>query len=255
MKNVVTIDNIWKKYKIGTPKKLTEAIPNSIRRIGFPFAQKKNLQQKEFWALKGINLEIREGEIVGIVGPNGSGKSTLLKSISGITYPTKGSIEVIGKVASLLELGAGFHPELTGRENIFLYGAVLGINKSQIEKQFSNIITFAGINEFLDTPIKHYSSGMYVRLAFSVAIHLDFDLLLIDEVLTVGDAEFQKKSLEKVQDLVKQRKTVIIVSHDLSIIPKLCKRVIYIQGGQIKKDGKAQQVINYYLKQSSQMGL
>lgn len=245
MQNVINLNNVWKKYKIGSPKKLTETISLFI----------SGEKEKEFWALKGVNLKINEGETVGIIGPNGSGKSTLLKILAGVTFPTKGSINAKGKIASLLELGTGFHQELTGCENIFLYGSVLGISSKDIKEQFSNIVTFAGINQFLDTPVKHYSSGMYVRLAFSVAIHLDFDILLIDEVLTVGDAEFQKKSLEKIQYLVKQHKTVIIVSHDLSIIPKLCKRVVYIQDGKIKKEGKAQQVINHYLKQSSQNNL
>lgn len=241
MKDVISVNNVWKKYKIGAPKKLTEVIPSFI----------SGQKQKEFWALKGINLKINEGETIGIIGPNGSGKSTLLKILAGVTYATKGSVNTKGKIASLLELGTGFHQELTGRENIFLYGSVLGISSKNIKEKFSEIVSFAGINQFLDTPVKHYSSGMYVRLAFSVATHLDFDILLIDEVLTVGDAEFQAKSFEKIQEIIKEGKTVIIVSHDLGNINKLCKKAIYIKNSQIENIGPAHVITNYYLKQSS----
>ena len=240
MPNVIDINNVWKKYKIGTPKKITEAFSSFISRQ----------KQEEFWALKGISLKIKEGDTVGVIGPNGSGKSTLLKILAGVTFPTKGSVNSKGKIASLLELGTGFHQELTGRENIFLYGSVLGISNKEMKKQFSNIVTFAGVNQFLDTPVKHYSSGMYIRLAFSVATHLNFDILLVDEVLTVGDVDFQNKSFLKIKEIINQKKTVIIVSHDLTSISKLCNKVILFKDGGIAKIGKPKQLVDYYLKQN-----
>ena len=238
MQDVISINNVWKKYKIGTPKKLTEAIPSFISRQ----------KQKEFWALRGVDLKINKGETVGILGPNGSGKSTLLKILAGVTYPTKGSIDTKGKIASLLELGTGFHQELTGRENIFLYGSILGIRSNDIKKQFSNIVTFAGIGQFLDTPVKHYSSGMYIRLAFSVTTHLDFDILLLDEVLAVGDAEFQQKSFVKIQEIVKQNKTVIIVGHNLESMVTLCQKLVLVNKGKIEIVGKPKIVVEHYLR-------
>lgn len=235
---LISVNNIWKKYKIGAPKKLTEAISSFI----------SGQKQKEFWALKNIDLSIKEGEIVGIIGPNGSGKSTLLKVLAGVTYPTKGTISVRGRVASLLELGTGFHQELTGSENIFLYGSILGISSSDIKNKFSEIVSFAGVEEFIDTPVKHYSSGMYVRLAFSVSTHLDFDILLLDEVLAVGDAQFQQKSLAKIKEIVGQNKTVVIVGHNLESMIGLCQKLVLINKGKIEKVGDPKKIIDYYLK-------
>lgn len=237
MEYAIEITNVWKKYKIGQPKTLTKALPS------FLLGEK----QKEFWALKNINFKVARGETVGIIGPNGSGKSTLLKILAGITTPTKGSVSTRGKIASLLELGTGFHPELTGRENIYLYAAILGIATSQIKRRFDEIVAFSGVHKFLDTPVKHYSSGMYIRLGFSVAIHLDWDILLLDEVLSVGDTEFQKKSMSKIEEMISRNKTVIFVSHNLEMIRTICKRTLYIKNGRIEKVGKAETVINYYL--------
>lgn len=239
MQDVISLNNVWKKYKIGTPKNLTDIIPSLITRK----------KQKEFWALKGVNLKIKIGETIGLIGPNGSGKSTLLKILSGVTNPTEGEVSITGKVVSLLELGTGFHQELTGRENIFLYGAILGLTRQEIKNKFSEIISFAGIDQFIDTPIKHYSSGMYVRLAFSVVIHLKWDIMLIDEILSVGDANFQEKSFKKIKEISKMKnKTIILVSHNLNSIKELCKRVYLIENGVIKKSGKAGETIDYYLK-------
>lgn len=234
----IEVNSVWKKYKIGQTRSLTKVLP-------LLFSPQK---QKHFWALKKINLRVKKGEILGIIGPNGSGKSTFLKILSGITTPTKGSVVTSGKVASLLELGTGFHPELTGRENIYLYGAILGMPKNKIREKFEEIVIFSGIKKFLDTPVKHYSSGMYIRLAFSVAIHLDWDILLVDEVLGVGDIEFQKKSLSKIEQSLNARKTLILVSHDLNIIRKFSSKILFIKDGKIQKSGKPDSVINYYLK-------
>lgn len=238
MEIVIVLNNVWKKYKIGNPKKLTETIASL-------FAYNK---PQNFWALKGISLKIKKGEVIGIIGPNGSGKSTLLKILSGISFPSKGSLFINGNIASLLELGAGFHPELTGRENVYLYGSILGIASKQINQKFDQIIEFSGVGKFIDTPLKHYSSGMYIRLAFSVVTHLEFDILLIDEVLTIGDSEFQNKSFAKIQEIIRQNKTIIIVSHDLQNIIKLCNRVILFKNGRIEKIGTALDTVNYYQK-------
>src|SRR6516225_8999405 len=181
---------------------------------------------EEYWALKDANFEIGRGNIIGIIGRNGAGKSTLLKLLSGITEPTEGCVEIEGQVASLLEVGTGFHPELTGRENVFLNGAILGMSRNEVRKKFDEIVAFAGIEKFLDTPVKRYSSGMYVRLAFSVAAHLEPDILVVDEVLAVGDAEFQKKCLGKMSDIAGGERTVLFVSHNLAIVGQLCNRAI-----------------------------
>jgi len=238
MENTVVISNLWKKYKIGQPKKLGDALPL------FLFRQKL----KEFWALKNINLSVKRGERLGIIGPNGSGKSTLLKIISGVTSPSLGNFTIMGKVAALLDVGTGFHPDFTGRENIYLYGTILGMELGEIKQRFDEIVRFSGIKKFLDTPVKYYSSGMYVRLAFSVAVHLDWDILLVDEVLAVGDIEFQKKSLSKIEQSLGTKKTLILVSHNFDIIRKFSSQVLFIKNGKIQKIGKADSVINYYLK-------
>ncbi len=238
MKNAVVINNLWKKYKIGQPKKLGDALPL------FLFRQKL----KEFWALKNINLSVQRGERLGIIGPNGSGKSTLLKIISGVTPPTSGNFTITGKVAALLEVGTGFNPDFTGRENIYLYGTILGMKLYEIKQRFDEIVRFSGIKNFLDTPVKYYSSGMYVRLAFSVAVHLDWDILLVDEVLAVGDVDFQKKCLSKIGQSLESEKTLVLVSHNFDIIKKFSSKVLFIKNGKIQKIGKADAVINYYLK-------
>lgn len=186
-----------------------------------------------FWALKDINLEIKKGETLGITGPNGSGKSTLLKLIAGVSKPTKGNIQVKGRIAPLIELGAGFHPELTGRENTYLNGVILGMTRKEIDKKFKDMVDFAELWDFIDQPIKHYSSGMYLRLAFAVAVHTDPDILLVDEILAVGDESFQKKCMERIEGYINKGGTLLFVSHDMNIIHKVCQRVITLEKGTI----------------------
>lgn len=204
--------------------------------------------REEFWALKDVSFSIPGGEAVGIIGRNGAGKSTLLKLLSRITEPTSGSIRLRGRVASLLEVGTGFHPELTGRENIFLNGAILGMGKAEIKRKFDEIVAFAEVAKFLDTPVKHYSSGMYTRLAFAVAAHLEPEILIVDEVLAVGDAEFQKKCLGKMQAVSQSEgRTVLFVSHNMGAVTTLCRTAIWLQSGKVIKIGNAREVVNEYL--------
>lgn len=207
------------------------------------------------WALKDINFEVNRGEIVGLVGRNGAGKSTLLKILSRTTTPSQGEIKIRGKVASLLEVGTGFHPDLTGRENIFLNGAILGMRKSEISAKFNDIVEFAGVQRYIDTPVKRYSSGMYVRLAFAVAAHLEPDILIIDEVLAVGDAEFQNKCLGKMKDVSDQGRTVLFVSHNMGAVADLCSRAILLKQGMILQDGDTNDVIRTYVQQNMQVKL
>jgi lipopolysaccharide transport system ATP-binding protein len=209
---------------------------------------------EEFWALKDISFEVREGEAVGIIGRNGAGKSTLLKLLSRITEPSRGRIELDGRVASLLEVGTGFHPELTGRENVFLNGAVLGMHRAEIKKKFDEIVAFAEVEKFLDTPVKHYSSGMYMRLAFAVAAHLEPEILIVDEVLAVGDAEFQKKCLGKMEDVSKGGRTVLFVSHNMGAISRLCSRAVLLRQGSVEADGTPADVIARYLSSVYESG-
>src|SRR5438270_9251796 len=197
-----------------------------------------------FWALKNVSFEVKRGEMRGIIGSNGAGKSTLLKILNRITEPTSGGVDIYGRVGALLEVGTGFHPELTGRENVFLNGAILGMARAEIKRKFDEIVAFAEIDKFLDTPVKRYSSGMYVRLAFAVAAHLEPEILLIDEVLAVGDARFQKKSLEKMEDVAaNDGRTVIFVSHSMPTVARLCPRAIWLRGGEIAADGPSDEVI------------
>jgi lipopolysaccharide transport system ATP-binding protein len=202
---------------------------------------------EEFWALKDVNFEVKRGEVVGIIGRNGAGKSTLLKILSRITEPTEGRVEIRGRVASLLEVGTGFHPELTGRENIYLNGAILGMSRAEIRRKFDEIVAFAEIEKFLDTPVKRYSSGMYVRLAFAVAAHLEPEILIVDEVLAVGDAEFQKKCLGKMQDVAGGGRTVLFVSHNMGAVSTLTERCLYLAQGRIAFSGETSQCIEEYL--------
>ena len=205
---------------------------------------------EEFWALKDVSFEVKQGEVLGIIGRNGAGKTTLLKLLSRITRPTAGRAEIHGRVGSLLEVGTGFHPELTGRENIYLNGAILGMQKAEIDRKFDEIVDFAEIEEFLDTPVKRYSSGMYVRLAFAVAAHLEPEILLVDEVLAVGDAAFQKKCLGKMGDVSKEGRTVLFVSHNMVAVQSLCRRVVWLHNGKIIEEGQPSQVISNYLQTS-----
>ena len=255
MKNtVIKVENLHKRYKLGVigAKTLQQALqsyialklnkedPNS--KIGA-----KKAVNGEFWALKGLNFEVYEGEILGIIGRNGAGKSTLLKLLSQITSPTKGDIYIKGKISSMLEVGTGFHRELTGRENVYLNGAILGMKKSEVDQKFDEIVKFAEIEEFIDTPVKRYSSGMYVKLAFSVAAHLNSEILIMDEVLAVGDMKFQKKCLDKMKDLAKnQGKTILYVSHNMSTISDMCNRCIFLEEGTLKYDGSVEKAIQMY---------
>ena len=220
--------------------------PNTI----LSHSQRSGQSGQRFWALQDVSFDVKQGEIVGIIGRNGAGKSTLLKILSEITTPTKGSVKLKGRVGSLLEVGTGFHPELTGRENIFLNGAILGMTKAEIRKKFDEIVDFAEIEEFIDTPVKRYSSGMHVRLAFAVAAHLEPEILLVDEVLAVGDSTFQRKCLGKMQDVVKHGRTVMFVSHSMSAIKQLCPICLCFEEGRILKTGETEDVITTYLQQT-----
>lgn len=209
--------------------------------------------EEEFWALKNLSFSIREGERVGIIGRNGAGKSTLLKILSRITDPTYGSIKLRGRVASLLEVGTGFHPELTGRENIFLNGAILGMSKKEIYRKFDEIVSFAEVEKFIDTPVKRYSSGMYIRLAFSVAAHLDSDILIVDEVLGVGDIQFQKKCMNHMESITGTGRTVLFVSHNMGVVSSLCNRGIFLKSGEVYFDGDVQSAIDLYSSEGGQI--
>lgn len=210
-------------------------------------AAKKQLKFKEFWVFKDISFEVEKGDVVGIIGRNGAGKSTLLKIISGVLSPTKGSVEVSGNIVPMLELGSGFDFDLSGRENIFLNGSILGYSKKYIQDKFDDIVEFSELGEFIDSPVRTYSSGMYMRLAFSVAINVDAEILLIDEILAVGDAHFQEKCFSKLEELKNSNKTIVIVSHSLQSVKKLCTRFVWIHEGKIKMDGN-EKVIDEYMK-------
>ena len=257
---VINTTNISKRYVIGNknskPNTLAGEIINFLNTPIRNFKKLRSLTNNKnntttIWALKNINVQIKEKEIIGIIGSNGSGKSTLLKILSKITTPTSGEAFIKGKVGSLLEVGTGFHDELTGRENIYLNGTILGMNKKQINNNIDNIINFSGVKEFIDTPVKRYSSGMRVRLAFSVAAYLEPEILIIDEVLAVGDASFQKKCLGKMDDVAKSGRTVLFVSHNMEAIMSLCTRVIWIDKGEIIRDGNPTSVVNEYLETTS----
>jgi len=255
---IIEIKHIGKRYLISHERggyvALRDVLMNVLRQP-FSFLKSKakqaaGISQKEdFWALRDINLSVMKGEVIGIVGNNGAGKSTLLKILSQITPPTEGEIILRGRVGSLLEVGTGFHPELTGRENIFLNGAILGMKRVEIARKFDAIVEFAGITKFLDTPVKYYSSGMYVRLAFSVAAHMEPDILIVDEVLAVGDAEFQKKCLGKMEEVTsKEGRTILFVSHNMAAIERLCQKVIVLEHGKVKWAGPTEEVIPKYLE-------
>jgi len=249
---VIEADNLSKKYNIVHLEQgfvtLRDKLAGVLRHPAELFKNLKSKKKEDFWALRDISFSIKAGEMVGLIGGNGSGKSTLLKVLSRITPPSAGQAKIHGRVASLLEVGTGFHPELTGRENIFLNGAILGMTKKNIVNRFDEIVEFSGVVKFLDTPVKRYSSGMYVRLAFAVAAHMDSDILFIDEVLAVGDAEFQKKCLGKIDKLVQeQKRTILFVTHNLSTIKALCPRSILLVGGRMAADGPTSEVLEKYL--------
>lgn len=234
MKPIISVEGLGKSYTIRHEGQTNyKSLREEIFKLPKRLLQRNNQNQEEFWALKGVSFDVMPGDRVGIIGRNGAGKSTLLKLLSRITEPTTGRITLRGRVASLLEVGTGFHPELTGRENIFLNGAILGMNRAEVRRKFDEIVDFAGVEKFLDTPVKRYSSGMYVRLAFAVAAHLEPEILIVDEVLAVGDAEFQKKCLGKMEDVGKEGRTVLFVSHNMSAIQQLCNRAILIRKGSV----------------------
>lgn len=245
------VENLSKLYRIGPRERyktlrdtLTDTISAPFRRIFSTFQRPHELNI--IWALKDISFEVKRAKVVGIIGGNGAGKSTLLKILSRITRPTQGRAEICGRVGSLLEVGTGFHPELTGRENVYLNGVILGMKKAEIERKFDEIVTFAEVERFLDTPVKHYSTGMYMRLAFSVAAHLDPDILLVDEVLAVGDAVFQTKCLAQMGEIHRQGKTILFVSHNMNMVSSICQRGIVLDEGRVAFDGRIQDAINFY---------
>ena len=244
----IEITNLSKKYRKGSSSSYL-TLRDKLAGI-FHTRKSAKLDSDEFWALKDINLKIMPGEVVGIIGRNGAGKSTLLKILSRITHPTEGEVFLRGRVGSLLEVGTGFHQELSGRENIYLNGAVLGMSRKEVKRKFDEIVSFAEIGEFIDTPVKHYSSGMYMRLAFAVAAHLETEILLVDEVLAVGDMAFQQKCLGKISEIAKLGRTIIFVSHNLGAIENLCSSALVLEGGVVTVSGKVEKVIDSYMSQS-----
>ncbi|UZQ55236.1 ABC transporter ATP-binding protein [Trichothermofontia sichuanensis B231] len=261
---VIRVENLGKRYLLKHQQQgrsryvaLRDVIADGVKSMGqrilHPNQHQPSQTREEFWALKDVSFEVKQGEVVGIIGRNGAGKSTLLKLLSRITEPTTGRISIKGRVGSLLEVGTGFHPELTGRENIYLNGAILGMSKAEIRRKFDEIVDFAEIEKFLDTPVKHYSSGMYVRLAFAVAAHLEPEILVVDEVLAVGDAAFQKKCLGKMGSVAKvEGRTILFVSHDMPAIESLCQKAYLIETGCVKMEGNPGEVIANYLAKANQ---
>ena len=246
MTTVIHAEKLSKRYRIGEHERYHALRDVLTRALRSPLSLLRPSHHETFWALQEVSFDVREGEVLGLIGRNGAGKTTLLKILSRITRPTTGWAEIHGRVGSLLEVGTGFHPELTGRENTFLSGAILGMSKREIGQKFDEIVAFAELEKFIDTPVKHYSSGMYVRLAFAVAAHLEPDILLVDEVLAVGDLEFQKKCLGKMDEVSKGGRTIVFVSHQLGQIRRLCERVLWIDAGQLRLDGSAEAVIGAY---------
>lgn len=267
MSTVITVENLGKKYTLSHQQRepytalrdvLTDGFRNTGRRLATLFSSSpvpclQSRSSEEFWALKDVSFEVKQGDRIGIIGRNGAGKSTLLKILSRITEPTTGSVRIKGRVASLLEVGTGFHPELSGRENIFLNGAILGMSRAEIRKKFDEIVDFAEIEKFLDTPVKRYSSGMYVRLAFAVAAHLEPEILVVDEVLAVGDAQFQKKCLGKMKDVsAKEGRTVLFVSHNMPMVQRLCNKAFWLDKGALAATGTSDEMVRQLLGATSQ---
>ena len=256
---IISVEGLGKKYRIQHNAErqrytaLRDVLANKAKSL---FQNRKSKienrkSEEDFWALKDVSLEVKQGEVVGIIGRNGAGKSTLLKILSRITEPTTGRVHLRGRVASLLEVGTGFHPELTGRENVFLNGAILGMSRAEIRKKFDEIVAFAEVEKFLDTPVKRYSSGMYVRLAFAVAAHLEPEILIVDEVLAVGDAQFQKKCLGKMGEVAKGGRTVLFVSHQIAAVTRLCEKALWLDAGKAKDFGSAELICSEYLSNGS----
>lgn len=244
---VIQTEGLGKRYRRALGASRNDTLRDTLTNFArSPLAALRRPQHETFWALQNVSLEVFEGEVLGLIGRNGAGKTTLLKILSRITRPTTGWAEIHGRVRSLLEVGTGFHPELTGRENTFLSGAILGMGKAEITRKFDEIVAFAELEKFIDTPVKHYSSGMYVRLAFAVAAHLEPEILLVDEVLAVGDINFQKKCLGKMGDVARAGRTIILVSHQLTPIRQLCSRVIWLDAGKVRECGPTATVVNVY---------
>ena len=260
MPNAIEVRGIGKQYRLGATRGDRQYSYKSLRDIltALPrrlFRKSENKQPPMFWALKDIAFDVPAGEVVGLIGRNGAGKSTLLKVLSRVTDPTEGRILLHGRVGSLLEVGTGFHPELTGRENIFMNGAILGMRRAEITRQFDAIVAFAEVEKFIDTAVKHYSSGMYLRLAFAVAAHLEPEILLVDEVLAVGDAAFQKKCLGKMGDVARQGRTIIFVSHNMTALRSLCTRAVWLNEGRVTEDGPSALVVDHYLQKNAASNL
>lgn len=252
MRPIINVENLSKRYRIGGGRAPYRTLRESLAEAFSGLGRDRRGGARRgadgaVWALKEVNFSVSPGEAVGIVGPNGAGKSTLLKLVSCITEPTSGCVELYGQVASLLEVGTGFHPELTGRENVYLHGAILGMKREEIRRKFDEIVAFAGVEEFLDTPVKHYSSGMHLRLAFAVASHIETEILVMDEVLAVGDAEFQRRCLGKVEGAARQGRTILFVSHNTAAITQLCQRALWLNEGRVEMDGGAPEVVSKYL--------
>ncbi len=241
-------DNVSKRYIVRQ-----EAAENASRHRIIRKIQSLRRAAREFWAVRDVSFEVKRGETLGIIGHNGAGKSTILKLLANITTPTSGEISINGRLSALIEVGSGFHPELTGRENIYLNGSILGMRRREITEKLVRIVDFAGIQQFLDTPVKRFSSGMYVRLGFSIAAHLDPDILLLDEVLAVGDASFQSKCLQRISELKQAGTTIVFISHDLGAVERVCDRVLLMKGGRIVKSGSAREVINAYENDENQI--
>jgi len=246
MQNAVEFQDVWKKFKKGEKfDSLRDSIPNFFKNLTHK-NREIALSEHEFWVVKNVNFTIPKGGVVGIMGPNGAGKSTILKLLSGIMSPTKGRMTINGRLSALIEVTAGFHPELTGRENVYLNGAILGMKRREIDRKFDEIVDFSEVGEFIDTPVKRYSSGMYSRLGFSVAAHMDPEILIVDEVLSVGDIAFQSKCAQKMRELLGSGATILLVSHQISLIQSLCQRVLLLNHGELIKDGPTDEVIPYY---------
>lgn len=263
--NIIEIENVSKRYWINHEHRscdslkevLSKGVHNFLRRVSFqkPLAEEHFPEKEEFWALKDLNLEIKEGDRIALLGRNGAGKSTLLKLLSRITEPTEGCIRMFGRVSSLLEVGTGFHPDLTGRENIILNGAIMGMSYKEIKKKFDEIVTFADIEQFLDTPLKRYSSGMFMRLGFAIAAHLDSEIMIVDEVLAVGDAQFQEKCLKKMNEIGAQNRTILFVSHNVNSVLSLCNKGILLERGEVRAFEPIEQCVSRYVRSCPISGL
>ncbi|MDH4179892.1 MAG: ABC transporter ATP-binding protein, partial [Armatimonadota bacterium] len=257
MATAIRFESVGKRYRLGSRLgDLRDFVPDPVaaarnwwrRRNGKPINEDLLSKDSEIWALKDVSFEVEEGEALGIIGPNGAGKSTILKLLAEITEPTRGQVETSGRVSALIEVGAGFHPDLTGRENVYLNGSILGLSKREIDAKFDSIVGFAELDRFIDTPVKRYSSGMYMRLGFAVAAHLDPRVLLVDEVLAVGDSAFQRKCLDHMRSLVSSSRTVLLVSHNLALVSDLCPRAVVMSQGEVRFDGDTKSAVQLYFE-------